>query len=88
MQRKTWTIEVTLTEGDHDTRATARLVTDDGREVAGDGIARRNPADQDVTQIGDELATARALGEMAHHLLETAARDIEASTQTSAHLAR
>ncbi|MGH8868676.1 MAG: DUF1876 domain-containing protein [Actinomycetes bacterium] len=86
MEQKTWTVRIDLVEHGSDTRATAQLSTDDGREARGAGVARRNPSDPDVPQIGDELATARALGELAHHLLEMAARDIEASTSTPAQL--
>lgn len=86
MESKTWTIRIELVENGDDTRATAHLSTDDGREIRGDGLARRNPADTAVPQIGDELSSARALGELAHRLLEVAARDIEASTHTPAQL--
>jgi hypothetical protein len=88
MQQKSWTVEVSLTEEGNETRATTMLTTDDGREFRGDGIARRNPADAEIPQIGDELATARALGELAHRLLETAAQDIEQSTDQPTRLVR
>lgn len=88
MQQKFWKVEVALVEEGNETRATAALTTDDGREVRGDGMARRNPADAEIPQIGDELATARALGELAHRLLETAARDIEQSTHQPTRLVR
>jgi hypothetical protein len=39
-----------------------------------------NPADDDIPEIGDELATARALTDLGHRLLLTAATDIEAVT--------
>jgi len=42
------------------------------------GLARRKPADRDVPEIGDELAAARPLSELGHHLLSAAAEDIEA----------
>lgn len=88
MKQKSWTVQVSLTEEGNETRATTTLTTDDGREVRGDGMARRNPADAEIPQIGDELATARALGELAHRLLEAAARDIERSTHQATHLVR
>lgn len=88
MRQKSWNVTVSLTEEGNETRATATLTTDDGRELRGDGMARRNPADVEVPLIGDELATARALGELAHRLLETAARDIEQSTHQPTRLVR
>jgi hypothetical protein len=77
VDQKTWTVDISLTEDGDVTRAVAILRTDDGREFRGDGVARRNPADIPSPQIGDELATARAMSELTHKLLETVARDIE-----------
>ena len=48
-----------------------------GERLAGWGRARRNPADPSVPQIGEELACARALSELAHNLLDAATREIE-----------
>lgn len=77
MNQKTWAVDVNLTEEGDVTRAVAILRTNDGREFRGDGVARRNPADIPSPQIGDELATARALSELTHKLLETVAKHIE-----------
>jgi hypothetical protein len=41
------------------------------------GQARRNPADPDVPRIGAEVAAARALIRLGHHLLGAAENDIE-----------
>jgi len=38
------------------------------------------PADPDVPEIGEELAAARALHDLAEHLLRTAQDDIEGVT--------
>ncbi len=87
---KHWTVEIQLTEksgvdefeGDVSirTHAEARLKTGDAEALRGWGNARKHPADPDVPQIGDELAAARALSDLAHRLLHAAAADIEAST--------
>lgn len=50
------------------------------------GLARLNPADRDVPEIGDELAVARALSDLGHQLLDTAAGDIEQITHRPVHL--
>jgi hypothetical protein len=94
MVAKHWTVDIDLSEksgpdefeGGESVRtfAEARLHSGDGRAVRGWGHARKNPKDPDVPEIGDELATARALSDLAHHLLELAARDIEAATGTPA----
>ena len=44
--------------------------------LIGTGTSRLNPTDSDVPEIGDELAVARALSELAHQLLHAAAEDI------------
>jgi hypothetical protein len=40
-------------------------------------VARRNPQDREVPEIGDELATSRAFADLAHQLLEAATADVE-----------
>ena len=42
--------------------------------------AKLNPADPDVPEIGDEIAVARALIDLGHRLLNTAAGDIVSVT--------
>jgi hypothetical protein len=77
---KHWTIDIYLSEEATVTNAEARLHTDDATDLRGHGIARKHPADSDVPEIGDELAAARALSDLAHQLLHAAADDIEAVT--------
>ncbi|GAB3433459.1 DUF1876 domain-containing protein [Flindersiella endophytica] len=85
---KSWRVQVFIDEHDDDsTRAEVRLDTGDTRLV-GVGVARRNPGDKSVPEIGDELAVARALSELAHELLSAAARDIEGFTRHPVHLER
>jgi hypothetical protein len=85
MTMRTWTIQVVLNEGDDETQADAVLDLQGKTEVRGHGRSRRNPIDPSVPMIGDELAAARALSDLAHRLLETAAADIESLTHTPAH---
>lgn len=75
---KHWTIDLTIDEhaDERNTVAHARLRAGERTET-GTGTARRNPADREVPRIGDELAAARALFDLAHQLLDGAARDIE-----------
>jgi hypothetical protein len=51
------------------------------RSLSGHGRSRRNPADQSVPQVGEELAAARALQELARHLTDDAWAMIEEYTQ-------
>jgi len=83
---KRWNVEIFIDEHDGSTRAEARLKTADTTHLVGTGTARRNPRDVEVPEIGDELAAARALSELAHQLLDAAADDIEAITQRQVHL--
>ncbi|ACQ78741.1 Domain of unknown function DUF1876 [Beutenbergia cavernae DSM 12333] len=85
---KHWSIAVEIDEHDDTTRAQARLETAAGREVRGLGHAQRNPLDASVPEIGDELAVARALRNLADHLLHTTEKDIEGATGEPAHLYR
>jgi hypothetical protein len=72
-----WTVDIQLDEHDGRTRAVARLRTRDTERLVGVGLARLNPVDRDVPEIGEELAAARALSELSHRLLDAAAGDLE-----------
>jgi hypothetical protein len=76
----TWWVEVFLGENEGVSEAHARLHTHDRPSLSATGTARLNPQDRDVPEIGYELATARALGHLAHQLLESAADDISGMT--------
>ncbi|MGF1647346.1 MAG: DUF1876 domain-containing protein [Kineosporiaceae bacterium] len=80
MDAKRWTVDVVISEHDGRTKAEARLRTRDDTNLTGVGLARLSPTDRDVPEIGDELATARALSDLAHRLLDAAATDIESVT--------
>lgn len=49
------------------------------RSLMGTGRSRRNPTDPSVPQIGEELAAARALHDLANHLTNDAWQAIENS---------
>ncbi len=81
-----WPVQISLREADRETTAEARLTRTDGQPLSGHGKARRNPDDREVTEIGEEIAAARALSDLAHRLLSEAAGSIEAITHERAHL--
>jgi len=85
---RTWTVEISIAEhvGERITRAAAILHRDARTPVRGEGEARRRPADTEVPEIGDELATARALADLAYKLLDVSAGDIEQFTHRAVHL--
>jgi hypothetical protein len=76
-ENKAWTIEVELEEDPDHTDAKVTLRIGD-KEYGGWGRARRNPSDPNVPRIGEELAVARALSDLSHHLVEAAVAEIEA----------
>ena len=80
----TWWIEVFLGEADGVSTATATLHTRDRSSLSTHGEARVDPHEHEVPEIGFELATARALSELAGRLLESAAGDIESLTGDAA----
>jgi hypothetical protein len=84
MTTKTWTVQVLLNEDGDDTVADAALTAESKLLLRGHGTSRRNPRDESEPRIGDELATARALSDLAHQLLAAAASDIEAKTHVPA----
>lgn len=80
--RKAWAVDVTITEQDDQRRtlAEARLHTEQGSELRGTGIAWRHPQDRDIPEVGDELATARAMDDLSHKLRRAVASEITEST--------
>lgn len=72
-----WSVELSIREHEGETHADARLVMDDGAHMLGHGRARRNPSDPNVLEIGEKIAVARALSDLAHLLLGSAATQLE-----------
>ena len=77
-ETRIWTVEIAIEETpDGHTEAKALLDAAQDRHFGGWGRARRNPADPEMPWVGEELAAARALSDLAHNLLDAAARTIE-----------
>ncbi|HEX5569220.1 MAG TPA: dsRBD fold-containing protein [Streptomyces sp.] len=75
-----WNIRIHLFEDDDGTtraRAVLEVGGGGGTALTGQGMARRNPRDRDVPEIGDELAAGRAMSDLAQKLLSVARSDIE-----------
>jgi hypothetical protein len=85
-----WTVEVFIYDGDDHTTARAALVSGAGPThrlpIEGTGRSTRNPADTDVPEIGEEVAAARALRDLADRLLAAASADIAEVTHAEVHL--
>lgn len=71
-----WKLTLELREDTEHCEVVAHLGLDD-RSLVGRGQSRRNPADPMMPKVGEELATARALQDLAQHLGEDAWRMIE-----------
>ncbi len=79
-----WHVELEFDEDDHRTRAVALLRLPDGKEVRSHGYATRHRTDPNQPRVGEEIAGARALNELAMKLLTKAHEEIdEASGRTS-----
>lgn len=75
-QAKEWTVRIHITEEGDETHARAVLATRATSTVIGKGVARRNPVDRPIPEIGDELAASRALEDLAIRLHDVASDDI------------
>ena len=80
IEAKRWNVVITIDEHDGHTKAVAHLHTRDGARLTGVGLARCNPADHEVPEIGDELAAARALADLSNRLLSAATADVGENT--------
>ena len=67
LETRAVTIELHLEEDNEHCQATATMATSIGT-LQGSGRSRRNPVDPVVPMIGEELAIARALGDLASKL--------------------
>ena len=83
-----WSIAVFVAGIDDETDAEAFLTRADHRNFSGRGKAKLNPADRDVALIGEEIAIARALTDLSHKLLHSAAVGVESMTYDKARLHR
>jgi hypothetical protein len=82
MHTQEWKVVIHLDEDDDRTHAHAVLHGRDGVTIHAHGEARRKPTDAPVPEIGEELATARALVTLADRLMDVAAKDIENLTHS------
>lgn len=80
LHTRRWTVTVDVSEHGDLTRAVATLHGDSPRLLTAVGESTRSPSDRAVPEIGDELATARALRRLAEQLLGATADDIEQVT--------
>ncbi len=81
-----WQVDLYLFEDADQTTAQAVLRTPAVSRLDARGAARRSPTDENVPEIGDEVAAARALRRLADRLLGVASDDIAAVEGHPVHL--
>lgn len=84
-ETRTVTIDLRVEEDNEHCEATATMPTSAGT-FAGSGRARRNPVDPIVPMIGEELAIARSLADLAAKLEDAANRAIASHESRALHL--
>lgn len=74
-----WKISISIDEkpDNRSTTARAQLACDDGHRLTGLGTATRFPRDPQLPNVGDELAVARALDQLAQQLTASAYDEID-----------
>lgn len=80
-----WHVEVEFQEDGQRTRAAALLRLPDGEEVRAHGYASRHRTDSDQPRVGEEIAGARALNELAMKLLVKAHDEIDQESGRVSH---
>ncbi|MFC7403580.1 dsRBD fold-containing protein [Georgenia alba] len=88
VRSQTWHVQLTLVESGGSTVAEATLVGGSPDQLRAVGHARKDPGDDAVPLIGDEVAAGRALHRLAERLMEAAEHDITAQTGHPAHVHR
>ncbi|MER6130107.1 DUF1876 domain-containing protein [Streptomyces sp. NPDC001795] len=79
-----WHVELEFEEDSEHTRAAALVRLPDGNEVRSRGYASRHHTDANQPRVGEEIAGARALNDLAMKLLTKAHDEIDdASGRTS-----
>ncbi|MFB7518170.1 DUF1876 domain-containing protein [Streptomyces sp. NPDC056144] len=72
-----WHVEMEFQEEGDRTRAAAMVRLSDGTEFRAHGRANRHPSDPDQLRVGEEIAGARALMDLASQLLQKAHTEID-----------
>ncbi|KRD17686.1 MULTISPECIES: DUF1876 domain-containing protein [unclassified Streptomyces] len=80
-----WHVELEFEEDDRHTRAVALVRLPDGTEVRSQGHASRHTVDADQPRVGEEIAGARALNEIAMQLLTKAHTEIDDASGRTSH---
>ncbi|MER6182381.1 DUF1876 domain-containing protein [Streptomyces sp. NPDC001652] len=80
-----WHVEMEFQEDDDHTRAVAMVRLPDGSEVRAHGQASRHRTDSNQPRVGEEIAGARALNDLAMQMLAKARGEIDAASGRTSH---
>ncbi|MFB7125533.1 DUF1876 domain-containing protein [Kitasatospora xanthocidica] len=80
-----WHIEMEFREEGARTSAAALLRLRDGSELRAHGYSSRHPSDPEQLRVGEEIAGARALNELASQLLTKAHAEIQEVSPVPTH---
>ncbi|MER5839476.1 MULTISPECIES: DUF1876 domain-containing protein [Streptomyces] len=80
-----WHVELEFTEDDQHTKSAAMVRLPDGTEVRGHGRATRHRTDANQPRVGEEVAGARALNDLAMQLLTKAHDEIDEASGRVSH---
>ncbi|MFC4498666.1 MULTISPECIES: DUF1876 domain-containing protein [Streptomyces] len=80
-----WHVELEFEEDGLHTRAAALVRLPDGTEIRAHGHASRHRIDADQPRVGEEIAGARALNEIAMQLLTKAHGEIDGASGRTSH---
>ncbi|MFI2510048.1 DUF1876 domain-containing protein [Streptomyces sp. NPDC018972] len=80
-----WHVDLEFEEDDRQTRAAALVRLPDGTEVRAHGHANRHHTDANQPRVGEEIAGARALNELAMQMLTKAHGEIDDASGRISH---
>ncbi|MFI6843063.1 DUF1876 domain-containing protein [Kitasatospora sp. NBC_00085] len=80
-----WHIEMEFREEGPRTAAAALLRLGDGSELRAHGYTSRHPSDPEQLRVGEEIAAARALNDLASQLLTKAHGEIQEVSPVPTH---
>ncbi|MFD4657407.1 DUF1876 domain-containing protein [Kitasatospora sp. NPDC058444] len=80
-----WHIEMEFREEGPRTSAAAMVRLADGTELRAHGYSSRHPSDPEQLRVGEEIAGARALNELASQLLTKAHGEIQEVSPVPTH---
>lgn len=83
-----WHVEMEFKEEGDQTRAAAMVRLTDGTEFRARGVANRHPSDPEQLRVGEEIAGARALMDLASQLLQKAHTEIDEVSGRTSHSIR